>query len=73
MVSKVPAGTIIIEDTRGLHKAGIPVKSFRDLGYVVFMPVNFFKKPKNLYSITKSTYQKLTTTQKLFIPKQNII
>ena len=32
MVSKVKAGTIIIEDTRGLHKAGIPKKAYRDLG-----------------------------------------
>ena len=73
IVSKVPAGTIMIEDTRGLHKAGIPTKDFRDLGYVVFMPVNFIKKPPSLYSINQTTYQKLTKTQKAFIPKQNIL
>ena len=73
IVSKVPAGTIIIEDTRGLHKAGIPVKEFRDLGYVIFMPVNYIKKPNPLYNIPKDIYKNLTFKQKSFIPKQNII
>ena len=36
MVSNVKAGTIIIEDTRGLHKAGIPKRDYRDLGFAVF-------------------------------------
>ena len=72
IISKVPAGTIIIEDTRGLHKAGIPLKKFRDLGYVVFVPVNFINKPKSYYNIPKEIYKKLSSRQKYFIPKQNI-
>ena len=53
MISNVPAGTIIIEDTRGLHKAGIPEKLYRDLGYAVFLPPNFFKKQRSLYKIRR--------------------
>ena len=51
MVSKVKAGTIIIEDTRGLHKAGIPKKAYRDLGFAVFLPPNMFRKCSPLYHI----------------------
>ena len=71
MISNVPAGTIIIEDTRGLHKAGIPEKLYRDLGYAVFLPPNFFKKQRSLYKIREATYSQLTKTQQLFIPSQN--
>ena len=73
IVSVVPAGTIIIEDTRGLHKAGIPKKMFRDLGYVVFMPPNFLKKNKRLYKIPSFIHSKLNKNQKAFIPNQNIV
>jgi len=73
IISKVPAGTIIIEDTRGLHKAGIPLKKFRDLGYAVFVPVNFINKPKSYYNLPKKVYEKLSSQQRYFIPKQNII
>ena len=44
MVSNVKAGTIIIEDTRGLHKAGIPKRDYRDLGFAVFLPPNIFRR-----------------------------
>ena len=72
-VSKVPAGTIIIEDTRGLHKASIPLRKFIDLGYAVFLPANFIVRPKKLYDIPETIYKNLTYKQKLFIPKQNVI
>lgn len=72
MISKVPAGTIIIEDTRGLHKAGIPQKDYRDLGYAIFTPPNLFRRSKPLYHIEKSTYDKLSDEQKSLIPHANI-
>lgn len=72
MVSKVKAGTIIIEDTRGLHKAGIPKKAYRDLGFAVFLPPNMFRKSGPLYHIEKSAFDNLTQEQKLFIPSSNI-
>jgi hypothetical protein len=73
MVSKVKAGTIIIEDTRGLHKAGIPKKDYRDLGFAVFLPPNIFRKPRPLYHIQQSEFDHLTKEQKLFIPSSNIL
>ena len=73
MVSKVKAGTIIIEDTRGLHKAGIPKKAYRDLGFAVFLPPNMFRKSRPLYHIYQSAFDHLTEEQKLFIPPSNIV
>ena len=70
LVSKVKSGTIIIEDTRGLHKAGIPKKLYRDLGFAVFLLPNMLRKPRPLYRIEKSTFDHLTQEQKLFIPHQ---
>lgn len=72
MVSNVKAGTIIIEDTRGLHKAGIPKKAYRDLGFAVFLPPSIFRQSKPFYKIEKSTFDNLTQEQKLFIPSTNI-
>ena len=73
MVSKVKAGTIILEDTRGLHKAGIPKKAYRDLGFAVFLPPNVLQKTVPLYHIKKSVFDYLTQEQKLFIPSSNIV
>ena len=73
MVSKVKAGTIIIEDTRGLHKAGIPKKAYRDLGFAIFLPPNMFRKCRPLYRIKQSAFDHLTKEQKLFIPSSNIL
>ena len=70
MVSNVKAGTIIIEDTRGLHKAGIPKKAYRDLGFAVFLPPNMLRKTKPFYHIKKSAFDNLSQEQKLFIPHQ---
>ena len=72
ITSEVPAGTIIIEDTRGLHKAGIPEKMFRDLGFSIFMPPNIFTLTKPLYQIDQLTYEKLSGNRQSFVPNKNI-
>jgi hypothetical protein len=72
--SVVKAGTVILEDTRGLHRATIPKEGFRDLGFAIFMPLSKFSKTfEPLYKIHESAYSKLTEYQKSFIPKQNIL
>lgn len=73
MISTVPAGTIIIEDTRGLHKAGIPKRDYRDLGFAVFTPPNFFIKSQPYLKINGSTYKSLSKSQQVFIDKQNLL
>jgi len=73
ILSIVKAGTIIIEDTRGLHKATIPQEGFRDLGFAVFFPLSFLpKKIKPYYNINTNDYQKLSNRQKSYIPSNNI-
>lgn len=71
-VSNVKEGSIIIEDTRGLHKAGIPNKNYRDLGFAVFLPPNLFNKNKSYYKVDARTFDTLSQTQKAFIPTSNI-
>jgi len=56
-----------------LHKAGIPKKAYRDLGFAVFLPPNMFRKTKPLYHIKKSAFDNLSQEQKLFIPSSNIM
>tara|TARA_X000000950_G_scaffold238734_1_gene290934 strand:- start:116 stop:1063 length:948 start_codon:yes stop_codon:yes gene_type:complete len=73
IISTVPAGTIIIEDTRGLHKAGIPNRDYRDLGFAIFMPPNIFRPSRPLYYIKQSSHYELSAMQKAFIPNKNII
>ena len=73
MTSNVPAGTIILEDTRGLHKAGIPVHSYRDLGFSVFVPNSFLHYDSPHYSVDLRTYGDLTDFQQQFIPKRNTV
>jgi len=72
MISTVPAGTIIIEDTRGLHKAGSPQRAYRDLGFAVFLPPNNFRKSKSYYSIEDKTFNSLSYNQKRFISSANV-
>ncbi len=70
--SIVKAGTIVIEDTRGLHRAVVPQKGYRDLGYAVFMPHEIFTRwgdPE--YCINKDTYLKLNPNQRSYIPSKN--
>ena len=71
MVSTVPAGTIIIEDTRGMHKAGIPKRSYRDLGYAVFSPPNFFRTTR-YYTVDRSVYGRLSAERRRYIPRVNL-
>lgn len=70
--SIVPAGTIVLEDTRGLHKAGIPRRDYRDLGFAVFVPPTLSMLQQPLYSVDKTSYDSLSPAQKRFIPKNHI-
>lgn len=70
--SVVPAGTIMLEDTRGLHKAGIPTRDYRDLGFAVFVPPSLSILQKPMYSIAHSGYDVLHPSQKRFVPKNHI-
>jgi hypothetical protein len=71
IVSEVPAGTVVIEDTRGLHRARMPDRGFRDLGYAVFMPI-----PAGFshayYSYPRDAYGTLSPFQRAFVPRANI-
>jgi hypothetical protein len=69
----VPAGTLILEDTRGLHKAGMPSSGYRDMIFGVFTPkyeryTDIFKQ-KNLYMINNHVIQSLQASQVSYIPK----
>lgn len=67
IVSIVPKGTIIIEDTRGLHKAGLPKLGYRDLGFSTFLPDRFIKKRNVDYSISLNTFNNLTQNRKKWV------
>ncbi|MCR9203296.1 MAG: phytanoyl-CoA dioxygenase family protein [Halobacteriovoraceae bacterium] len=63
------AGTVILEDTRGLHRAAVPTKGFRDLGFAVFVPTTFWsKKMMNFYELTYENFNSLSPVQKSFVP-----
>ena len=64
IVSEVPAGTIILEDTRGLHKAGIPQRHYRDLGFAVFLPKVLFTNNSGDFSISRDIYEQLSELAK---------
>jgi hypothetical protein len=67
LTSEVKAGTVIIEDTRGLHRAKNPDVGFRDLGYAVFIPQSDDTQLK-YYEMPRVYYETLSSFQKLFIP-----
>jgi hypothetical protein len=67
IVSIVKAGTVVIEDTRGLHRAQLPQAGFRDLGYAIFVPLRPFYPHRN-YVFPKAAYERLTPLQQAFIP-----
>jgi len=67
-LSIVPAGTVIIEDTRGLHRANMPQSNYRDVGYAVFTPT--LKNSPALYKIPPELFKNTTELQRLFIPEQ---
>ncbi|NCN08287.1 MAG: phytanoyl-CoA dioxygenase [Leptospira sp.] len=71
--SVVKAGTVVIEDTRGLHRATIPKEGYRDLGFAVFLPLSVFSRTLiPLYKIDQKIYHNLSKIQKSYIPNQNI-
>ncbi|TAL61028.1 MAG: phytanoyl-CoA dioxygenase [Legionella sp.] len=74
ITSIVRAGTIILEDTRGLHRAMVPTEGFRDLGYAVFFPRNvFYRRSKPHFTLNLETYNQLDLRQRSFIAHENII
>lgn len=66
-VSLVKAGTVVIEDTRGLHRAQLPQVGYRDLGYAVFVPLRPFYHHRN-YALPREAYDRMTPLQQAFIP-----
>lgn len=68
LVSTVKAGTVVIEDTRGLHRACLPEEGYRDLGFAVFMPLRPFYPHQN-YAFPQQAFKELNPFQKTFIPK----
>jgi hypothetical protein len=73
--SIVKAGTVVIEDTRGVHRAIIPKEGYRDLGFAVFAPVPTYAihKTPSYYQIDRSIYDELSIFQKKFVPKGNLV
>lgn len=67
-VSEVRAGTLILEDTRGLHRARMPDAGYRDLGYAVFFPLPAGREPA-LYRFPRSATTGLNEFQRAFIPQ----
>jgi hypothetical protein len=71
--SVVKAGTIILEDTSGLHRAMVPERGYRDLGYAVFVPRPFYaSRQKPLYTMSETIYNRLNAYQQQFVPVENI-
>lgn len=66
-VSLVKAGTVVVEDTRGLHRAQLPQAGYRDLGYAVFVPLRPFYHHRN-YAFPRAAFERLTPLQQAFIP-----
>ena len=65
-VSEVKAGTVILEDTRGLHRARMPDAGYRDLGYAVFFPLPAGRRP-SLYRFPREAAEELRDFQRAFI------
>ena len=71
LISEVKAGTVILEDTRGLHRARMPTYGHRDLGYAVFVPLQD-STSTSLYRFPKGALASLSNFQRSFIPACNI-
>lgn len=72
--SQVKAGTVILEDTRGLHRAALPQQGYRDLGYSVFLPLPWYKNYKYVnYQISEKTFQELSPRQRKYIPHNFVV
>jgi hypothetical protein len=68
LISEVPAGSVIIEDTRGLHRAQNPHTGFRDLGYAVFVPLPDSTRLR-CYDFPADGQANLSSFQRAFIPR----
>ena len=70
----VPKGTIILEDTRGLHKAGIPKKGYPDLGFALLCLSTVMGKPDytmvNL-QVKSQNFKTLRSTDKKMLSYKN--
>lgn len=72
--SIVKAGTVIVEDTRGLHRAMNPVSGYRDLGYAVFFPKRMFSQfEKEYFTIERKIYEQLSERQKSYISPRFVV
>lgn len=70
---KVKAGTILIEDTRGLHRASLPEKGHRDLGFAVFFPLPWYRPYRIVnYKTSPSVYSSLTPEQQKYILRSSL-
>jgi len=65
VVSVVNAGSVVIEDTRGLHRARVPRIGHRDLGFAVFFPSTEWRK---YYDVPGRVLNDLSSFQRSFIP-----
>lgn len=67
LASVVKAGTVILEDTRGLHRARMPDTGHRDLGFAVFTPLRPFYPHRN-YALPRAALETMTPLQRAFVP-----
>lgn len=67
LASVVKAGTVILEDTRGLHRARMPDTGHRDLGFAVYTPLRPFYPHRN-YVFPRSALNGLSPLQRAFLP-----
>jgi hypothetical protein len=71
-VSDVKAGTVILEDTRGVHRARMPETGYRDLGYAVFFPLPVGAEPAS-YRFPRDAAARLTDFQRAFVPASCLV
>lgn len=72
LMSVVKAGTVILEDTRGLHRARMPDAGTRDLGYAVYTPLRPFYPHRN-YAFPRSALAELSPLQRAFLPESCLV
>ena len=72
LMSVVKAGTVILEDTRGLHRARMPDAGTRDLGYAVYTPLRPFYPYRN-YAFPRGALAGLSSLQRAFLPESCLV
>ena len=72
LMSVVKAGTVILEDTRGLHRARMPDTGTRDLGYAVYTPLRPFYPHRN-YAFPRAALAGLSPLQRAFLPESCLV